>query len=199
MSVFDSYGFLGSISLALDVIRTRVFFAGTRLIRFPVFVRGRKWIDFGQSFSAGRGLRIEAFGNLDTQGYLIRIGKDVRVNDYVHIGATQSITIGDRVLIASKVFISDHNHGSYSGGSAQSDPHVPPYDRPLSSAPIVIEDDVWLGESVAVLPGVRIGKGSIIGSLTTVTHDVPPYCIAVGSPARIIKRYNVESANWEVA
>jgi lipopolysaccharide O-acetyltransferase len=199
MSVLESYGFSGSISLALDVIRTRVFFPGSRLFRFPVFIRGRKWIDFGESFSAGRGLRIEAFGGGDVKGHLIRIGKDVRVNDYVHIGATQSITIGDRVLIASKVFISDHNHGSYSGSSPHSDPALPPYDRPLSAAPIVIEDDVWLGESVAVLAGVRIGKGSIIGALTTVTRDIPPYCIAVGSPARIIKRYSVESSRWEAA
>ena len=199
MRVLESYGLSGSISLALDVIRTRLFFPGSRLIRFPVFVRGRKWIDLGTSFSAGRGLRIEAFGDRATRGHLIRIGQDVRVNDHVHIGATRSITIGDRVLIASKVFISDHNHGSYSGAGPQSDPKLPPHERPLSAAPVVIEDDVWLGESVAVLPGVRIGRGSIIGALTTVTRDIPPYCIAVGSPARVVKRYNAESSRWEVA
>ncbi len=197
MSILASYGFFGSFQLAVDVVRTYVWFPGARLIRFPIFVRGRRWIDFGKSFSAGRGLRIEAFGERDIKSHLIKIGRDVRVNDYVHIGATRGVTIGDRVLIASKVFISDHNHGTYRGSGPQSSPEVSPQDRVLYEAKIVIEDDVWLGESVAVLPGVRIGRGSIIGALTTVTRDIPCYCIAVGSPARVIKRYNFESATWE--
>jgi acetyltransferase-like isoleucine patch superfamily enzyme len=197
MNVLESYGLTGSLSLALDVIRTRTFFRGARIIRFPIFVRGRKWIVFGQAFSAGRGLRIDAYGNSDTKGHLIHIGKCVRINDYVHIGAICSITIGDRVEIASKVFISDHNHGSFSGSGPHTDPTLPPHDRPLRAEPVVIEDDVWLGESVAVLAGVRIGRGSIVGALATVTRDIPAYSIAVGSPARVVKRYSQESSRWE--
>ena len=91
------------------------------------------------------GLRIEAFGQAGLIAPLIRIGSDVRVNDYVHIGAVKSVSIGDRVLIASKVFISDHNHGAYGGDRPHSDPRVPPNDRPLVSSAVVIEDDVWIG------------------------------------------------------
>jgi len=62
---------------------------------------------------------------------------------------------------------------------------------------VVMEDDVWLGEFVSVLAGVRIGKGSIIGTMSTVSRDIPPYSIAVGSPARVIKQFNFASGMWE--
>jgi acetyltransferase-like isoleucine patch superfamily enzyme len=192
-----SYGGGGLSSLAFDTAMTRLRFPGARLVRRPIYIRGRRWIDFGLRFSTGRCLRIDAFGKAGNKQPLIRFGRDVRVNDYVHIGAVNSVEIGDRVLIASKVFISDHSHGSYGRDDVHSSPLIAPYDRVLSSAPVVIEEDVWIGEFVSVLPGVRIGKGSIIGTLSTVSKDIPPYSIAVGSPARVIKRFNFESTEWE--
>jgi lipopolysaccharide O-acetyltransferase len=140
---------------------------------------------------------MDAFGDSTTMHPLIHIGSDVSINDYVHIGAVESVSIGDRVLIASKVFISDHDHGSYGRGGVHSDPRIAPAERPLSASPVVIEDDVWLGEFVSVLAGVRIGKGSIIGTMSTVSRDIPPYSIAVGSPARVIKQFNFASGMWE--
>jgi lipopolysaccharide O-acetyltransferase len=119
------------------------------------------------------------------------------MNDYVHITAIQSVTIGDRVLIASKVFITDHNHGDYKTSGPSESPIIPPAQRIEVSAPVVIEDDVWIGEFVSVLPGVRIGKGAVIGTMSTVTHDIPAYCVAAGSPARVFKRYNFETSTWE--
>lgn len=140
---------------------------------------------------------MDALGDSSNTGPLIRIGSNVEVNDYVHIGAVDSVTIGNRVLIASKVFISDHDHGSYGKGGIHTHPGIAPSLRPLSALPITIEDDVWLGEFVSVLAGVRIGKGSIIGTMSTVTRDIPPYSIAVGSPARVIKRFNFVTNIWE--
>ena len=99
-------------------------------------------------------------------------------------------------MLISKVFISDSNHGSYVG-ETQSHPDESPVERKFSKKPIEIEDNVWLGEFVSVLQGVRIGKGSIIGSMSVVSRDIPPYCIAVGSPARVIKRFNFQTAKWE--
>jgi acetyltransferase-like isoleucine patch superfamily enzyme len=196
---FASYGGRGVCSLMLDTAMTRVLFPGARLVRRPIYIRGRRWIDFGPRFSTGRCLRIDAFGKKGCERPLIRFGRDVRLNDYVHIGAVNSVEIGDRVLIASKVFISDHSHGSYGRDGVHSDPLIAPYDRVLSSAPVLIEEDVWIGEFVSVLPGVRIGKGSVIGTMSTVSKDIPPYSVAVGSPARVIKRFNFESAQWEQA
>ena len=137
-------------------------------MRRPLYIRGRRWIVLGRGFTCGRGLRMDALGDSSTTHPLIHIGSDVEMNDYVHIGAVESVTIGDRVLIASKVFISDHDHGSYGKGGIHSDPRIAPAERPLSAAPVVIEDNVWLGEFVSVLAGVRIGKGAIIGTMSTV-------------------------------
>jgi acetyltransferase-like isoleucine patch superfamily enzyme len=191
-----SYGLAGLLSLALDILRTRINYPGNRLMRRPLYIRGKRWIVLGPNFSCGRGLRMDALGNPSTEGPLIRIGADVRLNDYVHIGAIDSISIGNRVLIASKVFITDHDHGAYGKGGVHTDPRIPPNDRKLSSAPVVIEDDVWLGEFVSVLAGARIGKGSIIGTMSTVIGVIPPYSIAVGSPARVVKQYDFESRSW---
>jgi len=140
---------------------------------------------------------MDALGDSSTANLLIRIGADVAMNDYVHIGAVESVIIGDRVLIASKVFISDHDHGGYGKGGIHSDPRVAPRERKLTASPVVIEDDVWLGEFVSVLAGVRIGKGSVIGTMSTVTRDIPPYSVAVGSPARVIKQFNFATGMWE--
>lgn len=192
-----SYGIAGLFSLAKDVLRTRLCYPGCRLLRSPLYVRGKRWIVFGPEFSSGRALRIDALGNASTKRPLVRIGANVAVNDYVHIGAVDSITIGDRVLIGSKVLITDHDHGSYGKAGIHSDPRIAPDKRDLAVAPVVIEDDVWIGESVSVLSGVRIGKGSVIGTMSTVTSNIPPYSLAIGSPARVIKQFNFDTAQWE--
>lgn len=153
-------------------------------------------MEIGPGLVTGPGLRLDAFPVAAESGPVLRIGRDVQVNDYVHIGAVHSVVIGDRVLIASKVFITDHNHGSTKGPAPHDSPAVPPIERPLSFAPVVIEDDVWIGEFVSVLPGVRIGKGAIIGTMSVVARDVPPYTMVAGSPARPIKRFDFASSTW---
>ncbi len=191
------YGLTGLASLAFDVAMSRIRFRKIRLIRRPYYIRGRRWIVWGPRLTCGRGLRLDALGHASTAGPLIQFGSDVALNDYVHIGANESVVIGNRVLIASKVFISDHDHGAYGKDGQHTDPRIAPWDRPIFSSPVVIEDDVWIGESVSVLAGVRIGRGAIIGAMSTVTKDIPPYCIAVGSPARVIKKFNFTDSAWE--
>jgi acetyltransferase-like isoleucine patch superfamily enzyme len=127
---------------------------------------------------------------------ILTIGVGVEINDYVHIAAVEQVVIGENVLIASKVFISDHNHGSYSDDH-HSSPDQPPSQRKIFSKAVIIEDNVWLGEFVSVLQGVRIGKGSIIGSMSVVTSNIPPNSIAVGVPAKVIKQYNYSKKIWE--
>ena len=61
----------------------------------------------------------------------------------------------------------------------------------------MIEKNVWLGEFVSVLPGVKIGEGSIVGTMSVVNKDIPPYSISVGSPARVVKKYNFDTNKWE--
>ena len=163
-----------------------------------VQILGLKHITIGRSFRAGAHLKLEALTRYGDQTFSPRIviKDNVEIHDFVHIGATNYVEIGNNVLMASKIYISDHNHGFYAGDQ-QSDPEQPPARRPIDATrKVIIEDNVWLGEFVSVLPGVTIGRGSIIGANSVVAKDIPPHCIAVGSPARVIKRYDSNSGQW---
>ncbi|RFM26662.1 DapH/DapD/GlmU-related protein [Deminuibacter soli] len=190
------YGLFGALRVFLSLVYTKIFFPQARLIRVPFDIRNRKFIRIGKDFTTGYGCRIEVFPRSEASGTCMAIGDNVQINDYVHISAVESLTIGNNVLIASKVFISDHNHGSYTLESSDS-PLSIPANRPLPSKPVRIEDNVWIGESVCVLPGVTIGAGCVIGALSVVTRSIPPYSIAVGSPAKVVKVFNMETQVWE--
>ena len=189
------YSLFQIMYLAYCKIRTVLTFPNARIIRFPIDIRGRKFVCINSGFTSGIGCRVEAYPVDNTK--TLFIGKNFQMNDYVHITAVKSVRIGDNVLLASKIYISDCAHGSYVGDENDSDPLLNPADRPLSVKPVIIEDNVWLGEFVSVLPGVTIGKGTIVGANSVVSKSLPPYVIAVGSPAKPIKFYNFESKRWE--
>ena len=197
MNILKQYGFFGGVNLVINLIKTKLLYPNSRLIRFPIDIRNKKNIDFGKNLTTGVGCRIEAFPQITTESKLLKFGRNVQLNDYVHITAAHSVEIGDNVLMASKIYISDCSHGSYVGNENDSDPMVSPVDRPLSMKAVTIEDNVWLGEFVSVLPGVTIGKGTIVGANSVVSKSLPPYVIAVGSPAKPIKFYNFENKRWE--
>jgi carbonic anhydrase/acetyltransferase-like protein (isoleucine patch superfamily) len=119
-------------------------------------------MEVGKGFTTGVGCRLEAYP--EGMSKTLFIGRDFQMNDYVHITAMESVKIGNNVLFASKIYISDCSHGSYSGDFNDSSPLEIPKDRKMFSKPVVIGDNVWLGEFVSVLPGVSIGKGSIVGA-----------------------------------
>lgn len=193
--LYRRYGVLGLVRLSADIIISKIMYGSKiRIIRRPCYIRGFKRMRIGESFTSGVGLRMDAFSD---SGVVIRIGDRVQVNDYVHIAATDLIKIGHDVLIASKVFITDHGHGRYSGSQEHSDPETPPYDRVINSAPVIIEDKVWIGENVVILPGVTIGEGSVIGASSVVTKSVPKRSVAGGNPCSIIKIFDEESGRWE--
>ena len=80
--------------------------------------------------------------------------------------------------------ITDNSHGDTLYETLQ----TPPHKRKLvSKGPVIIEDNVWIGDKATVLPGVTIGKGAIVAANAVVTKDVPPYCIVAGIPAKIVK------------
>jgi len=191
------YGIMGLLALARDILISRIFIDHKiRIIRTPYRVRGKRYIHFGNSFTSGINLRIEAIHRPSNNEPRLTIGDNVKINDYVHIGCMEKITIGNNVLMGSHILIEDHNHGRYSGAESHDSPETPPDERPLYSRPIVIHDNVWIGEFVSILPGAEIGKGSIIGTMPTVTGQIPPYSVAVGTPARVIKRFDREKNQW---
>ena len=189
------YGLSQIFYLSYCKFRTLFIFPNARIIRFPIDIRGKKYIQVSKGFTTGVGCRIEAYPKTDKK--VLLFGENFQMNDYVHITAMQSVKIGNNVLLASKIYISDCSHGTYSGNENDSHPDSIPHDRPLSSKPVVIEDNVWLGEFVSVLPGVTIGKGSIVGANSVVSKNLPPYVIAVGTPAKPIKKFNFETNKWE--
>jgi lipopolysaccharide O-acetyltransferase len=193
---YETYGFWGIVKLFVFLLKTRILFPNARLIRFPIEIRGGKFIDYGSNLTTGVGCRIEAIPFFEKK-IIIKLGNNIEINDYVHIAGISSVIIGDNVLIASKVFISDLQHGCYGGNNLHDHPEVPPGDRSLSSKDVFIDDNVWIGESVMVLAGVSIGKGSIIGANSVVTRSIPPNVIAVGCPAIPIKRFNFDTNKWD--
>ncbi len=146
---------------------------------------GEKYIIIGDHFSVGRSFRLEAFNGFrsDKESPQLVIGNNVRIEDYCHIACVNKVEIGNNVLIASKVFITDHFHGNIDSR----DIDIPPSKRPLVNKPVIIGDNVWIGDNVSVLPGVVLGDNVIIGANAVVTHSFPHNSVIAGCPARLLK------------
>ncbi|UUX96771.1 acyltransferase [Aquabacterium sp. J223] len=158
-------------------------------IREPRKILGGRYMRIGACFEAFPGLRIEAFDRHLDKHFKPRltIGDRVSINYDCHIGCVNEVSIGNDVLLASRVYIADHGHGD----PVYSDIDLPPSRRRVhSKGPVVIEDGVWIGEGACVLQGVRIGRHAIVGANAVVTRDVAPYTIVAGSPARTVRTLN---------
>jgi len=94
--------------------------------------------------------------------------------------------------MASHIFISDTNHGGENDS-----PETAPDSRPLTSNPVKIGKNVWIGEGACILPGTVIGDGCIIGAHSVIKGEIPSYSIAAGAPARVVKKYNYDLNKWE--
>lgn len=150
------------------------------------FVYGAENISIGDRLIAKRYLRIEAISERNGQTYNphLIIGNDVIFGDYCHVGCFYRVVIGDGTTIASKVFITDHNHGEINKNALS----VRPTLRPLSGKPVIIGKNVWVGESVSIMPGVTLGDNVIVGANSVVTHSFPADVVIAGCPAKIIKQ-----------
>ena len=97
------------------------------------------------------------------------------------------VTIGDNVMMGPDVLIYTQNH-------CISDLKIPMRMQGMSEIkPVFIEDDCWIGARVCILPGVVIGKGSVIGACAVVSKSIPPYSVAVGNPAKVVKMRGKEN------
>ena len=115
----------------------------------------------------------------------ISIGNHCNIGEYNHITAINKITIGDGLLTGRYVIISDNSHG----GLSEEESLIEPAKRKLKSkGGIVIGNNVWLGDKVAVLAGVHIGNNVIVAANAVVTKNLPDNCMAAGVPARVVKQ-----------
>jgi acetyltransferase-like isoleucine patch superfamily enzyme len=139
-------------------------------------------VRIGKGVSIRRGSRIEVVRD----GGAIVIGDGTSIQFDFHCGAANQVVIGKDVLIAGRVYISDHDH-------VFDHRDLPPrLCRDLVSSPVVIEDGVWLGEGCVVLKGVRIGRRSVVGANAVVTKSVPEGCVVCGVPAKIVRWISID-------
>ena len=118
------------------------------------------------------------------------IGNRVSATSALQLSALESIVIEDDVMFAANVFVCDGLHG-------YENTDVPyKYQAMGRVAPIRIGKASWIGQNVVIMPGVTIGEFSIIGANSVVSRDIPERCIAVGNPARVIKRWDEEEKRW---
>ena len=193
----NNYSLYEKCQLAYWLLKSKLVNRKIRLLRFPNIIRGRKFIDFGEGLTTGINCRFDCFSGVDSNAKKLIFGKNVQLNDYVHIVAMDSVKIGDNVLMASHIFISDNSHGSFKGDDNDTNPNIPPIQREYAKSPVFIGDNTWIGEGVVIMPGVTIGKGCVIGAHSIVNSSIPDYSIAVGSPAKVIKKYNFEINKWQ--
>ncbi|CAN5464379.1 acyltransferase [soil metagenome] len=143
-----------------------------------------------KNFSLGAKSIIEDFATINNG-----VG-DVFIGDNTGIGLSNVIigpvTIGNYVMLAQNIVISGLNHG-------YEDITLSPRQQKVITKQISIADNVWIGANSVITAGVTIGKHAVIGAGSVVTKDIPEYSVAVGNPARVIKKYNFETNTWQKA
>ena len=171
---------------------------------FKVDIGKNVYFGFLTKFVGGG--RIKLGDNVDIMPYAmlvchgkdgtISFGKNSMIGMYGIIGSRGKIVIGDNVLMGQNVFISDTNH-AYDDVTQpiwkQGNVFVPKED---GTPNIYIGDESWIGRNTVIIGNVNIGRHCVVGANSVVNKDIPDYCVAVGSPAKVVKRYDFEQKSW---
>ena len=164
-----SFGSFGKGSI---IVSPRIFNPKYIYIRKNCLINDKVWLA-----SSGNGSKLI-------------IGNRVRIGRFSEIFAIQSITIEEGVVMAENTYISDNTHSF-------DDVNIPIRDQeviPLNN--VVVGSGTWIGRNACIM-GCKIGRNCVIGAFSFVKKDIPDYCVVVGNPARIVKRYNPQSGQWE--
>lgn len=147
---------------------------------------GAEYIELGENVVFGKNIVLTAWDHYGEQCFVpsIKIGARSVIQDFAHITAINKIEIGEDVLTGRWVTITDNGHGETTCESLQ---FTPIQRRLVSKGAVRIGDRVWIGDKVTILPGVTIGEGAVIAANAVVSREVPPYCVAAGNPARIVR------------
>lgn len=182
------------IRSALDVLyvirHNRTLYLGQN-----VSFQNKEYISFGENVVIGDSSKLLCTytyhgENLPEKPRLV-IGDNFHCTRNLTIQCAYKVEIRRNVLMSSDIFIIDYNHG-------MSPEAVNYLENKLElSSGVVIDEGAWIGNGVTILGSVTIGKKAIVGAGSVVTKDIPPYCIAAGNPAKVIKKYNTLSESWE--
>lgn len=148
-------------------------------------VMGEKYFKIGDYTLFGKYAVLTAWDSFNGKSFhpQVVIGSYCNFGDYLHLTCVNHISVGNGVLTGKWVTITDNSHGT----SLEISDGMPPCERDLySKGKVVIEDNVWIGDKATILPGVTIGRNSIVGANSVVTKPVPPNSVVAGNPARII-------------
>ena len=156
-------------------------FGSGSVIQPPIRLTGERRIAVGKKVFIGAGSWLQVLERAE-EGVALEIGDGTSIAGNCVFSAARSVRIGARVLIARGVYISDHSHAFEDTDRAVLDQGV------TQVEPVEICDGVWLAENVVIGPGVRVGRGTVIGANSVVLEDVPDHCVAVGAPAKVIQR-----------
>lgn len=159
--------------------RRGVRLRGYALLRAIEIPRNHADIEIEAGAALDRGVVLLCSGPASERPKIV-IGARSYINRNTMLDATESLVVGRDCAIGPGCYLTDHDHGFA--------PDALPLALPMPSAPTRLEDRVWIGANVVVLKGVTIGTGSVIGAGSVVTRNVPAGCVAVGNPARVIRR-----------
>ena len=137
-------------------------------------------VEIGNNFTLGKYAVIECTGVLRNVGNSLKIGNNVGINHYCFIGVRGNITIGDNVIFGPRVNIFSENHNFDRLDISIKNQGVTKEDT-------IIGNDVWIGASVSIMPGVKVGNGCVIAAGSVVTKDIADFSVVAGVPAKIIK------------
>lgn len=156
----------------------------------PFRIDGGNDIAIGENTFFQRGVWLYCCG-IDDRPASLSVGEGCVFGYNNHIAAVRDVVIGNHVLTANNVYISDNAHG-------YDDISTPIINQAVQfKRAVEIGDGCWIGENACII-GARVGKNSVIGANAVVTSDIPDYAVAVGIPARIIKRFDVNCRKWVV-
>lgn len=147
-------------------------------------ISGHKHIKIGDDFLLSQYSHLKSMTSINGgSSKTIIIGNNVYINEYTIVDANLHVEIGDDTIIGPMVLIIDSNH-------CYSNINLPIRLQGSEYRPVIIKSGVWVGAHSVILPGVTIGEHSVIAANSTVLHDVPPYTLVAGSPAKVIKKFS---------
>jgi len=161
-------------------------------VMLPRWLHNRERISIGARTTVGRFVVLNPLTGHDGVAHdgRIHIGDDVYIGGFCQIHSMSSLEIGDGAVLSEHVYVSDTAHGL--------NPLAGPImAQPLESkGPVRIGKGVFIGFGAAVLPGVTLGDHCVVGTRAVVTRSFPPYSMMVGSPARCVKVFDLETRQW---